>query len=255
MPLTTLVVDDEPLAREGLRMLLAEDAEVAAIHEARNGREAVAAIRKSRPDLVFLDVQMPEMDGFAVLEQVAEDFMPAVVMVTAHDQYAIRAFEINAIDYLLKPVTAARFAQALERVKLWLRCTPPQETGRQILALLETIRSPRCYVKRLAIQSAGRTFFLPVEEVDWIQSAENYVELHAGKGSHLLHVTMTALEQSLDPEIFLRIHRSVMVNIKRIKEIRPGVHTGYMIVLDNGVRLQSGRTYHDRIKTLTANPF
>jgi two-component system, LytTR family, response regulator len=255
MKIRALIVDDEQLARQRVRLLLGEEPDVEVIGESGDGFEAVDQIQATKPDLVFLDVQMPEMDGFAVLEQVAEDFMPAVVMVTAHDQYAIRAFEINAIDYLLKPVTAARFAQALERAKLWLRCTPPQETGRQILALLETIRSPRRYVKRLAIQSAGRTFFLPVEEVDWIQSAENYVELHAGKGSHLLHVTMTALEQSLDPETFLRIHRSVIVNIKRIKEIRPGTHTGYMIVLDNGVRLQSGRTYHDRIKTLTANPF
>jgi two-component system, LytTR family, response regulator len=255
MPLTTLIVDDEPLAREGLRMLLADDAEIAAIHEARNGREAVAAIRVRRPDLVFLDVQMPEMDGFAVLQEVGPDRMPAVVLVTAHDRYAIQAFEINAIDYLLKPVTAARFGQALERAKARLISTPKQEAGQQILSLLETIAAPRRYVKRLAVQSAGKTFFLAVEDLDWIQSAENYVQLHTGRASHLLHVTMTALEKSLDPELFLRIHRSIMVNVRRIKEVQPGAHAEYVIVLDTGVRLQSGRTYHDRIKELTANPF
>jgi two-component system, LytTR family, response regulator len=255
MPLSTLVVDDEPLAREGLRMLLAEDAEVGAIHEARNGHEAVAAIRDRRPDLVFLDVQMPEMNGFAVLQEVGPDHMPAVVMVTAHDQYALQAFEINAIDYLLKPVTSLRFAQALERAKVRLTSMSQPDAGRQILSLLETVGSPKRYVKRLAIQSAGKTFFLPVEDLDWIQSAENYVELHTERASHLLHVTMTALEQALDPEFFLRIHRSLMVNTRRIKEIRPGAHTGYMIVLDTGVRLQSGRTYQDRIKALISNPF
>src|SRR6185436_13399705 len=173
MPLTTLIVDDEPLAREGLRMLLSQDSDVSAIHEARDGREAVAAIRDVRPDLVFLDVQMPEMDGFAVIKEVGAESMPSVVFVTAHDRYAIQAFEINAIDYLLKPVTEERFAQCLGRAKARLAVKPPDEASRQILSLLETIASPHRYLKRLAIRSAGKTVFVDVGDVDWMEAAEN----------------------------------------------------------------------------------
>src|SRR6202163_4959722 len=247
MPLTTLIVDDEPLAREGLRMLLSQDPEVSAIHEAKDGREAVAAIRNVRPDLVLLDVQMPEMDGFSVVKEVGAEHMPAVVFVTAHDQYAIQAFEINAIDYLLKPVTEERFTQALERAKLRLQAQPPDETGRQIIGLLETIVSPRRYLKRLAVRSAGKTVFVEVDHIDWMEAAENYVQLHCERTSHLLHVPMNTLEKSLDPDIFLRVHRSTIVNTRRIKELQPGVHAEYVILLQNGTRLRSGRTYHDKL--------
>jgi two-component system LytT family response regulator len=255
MPLTTLIVDDEPLAREGLRMLLGQDPEVTAIHEAKDGREAVAAILQRRPDLVFLDVQMPEMDGFQVVQEVGAENMPAVVFVTAHDRYAIQAFEINAIDYLLKPVTEERFAQTLERAKARLNPAEPESSSRQILSLLETIASPRRYLKRLAVRSAGKTVFVDVEEIDWIEAAENYVQLHAGRTSHLLHVAMTTIEKSLDPEIFLRIHRSLIVNVKKIRELEPAMHGEYVVTLQNGVRLQSGRMYNEKLKTLSANPF
>src|SRR5579859_7686215 len=180
MQLTTLIVDDEPLAREGLRALLAKDSEVSAIHEAKDGREAVAAIRESHPDLVLLDVQMPEIDGFEVVRSIGAEAMPGVVFVTAHDQYAIQAFEINALDYLLKPVIEERFVRAMARAKDRIRANVA-DANRQILGLLETIASPRKYVKRLAVWSAGKTTFLDVEEVDWIQAAENYVELHTGR--------------------------------------------------------------------------
>src|SRR3954469_12639310 len=142
MPLTLLIVDDEPLAREGLRMLVAEDPDVGTIHEAKDGREAVVALRRIRPDLIFLDVQMPEMDGFAVVREVGAELMPAVVFVTAHDKYAIQAFEVNAIDYLLKPVTRERFAQALARAKARLQAQPAEDASRQILSLLETMAAP-----------------------------------------------------------------------------------------------------------------
>jgi len=255
MPLTALIVDDEPLAREGLRMLLAEDPEVAAIHEAKDGREAVAAIQGTRPDLVFLDVQMPEMDGFGVVAEVGAEHMPAVVFVTAHDRYAIQAFEINAIDYLLKPVTEERFRQALARAKARLSAKPTDDASRQILSLLETIASPRRYLKRLAVRSAGKTVFVDVEDVDWLEAAENYVQLHAGRAGHLIHVTMNTLEKSLDPETFVRIHRSVIVNVNRIKELQPALHGEYTITLTNGVRLQSGRMYNAKLRTLAENPF
>ena len=255
MRITTLIVDDEPLAREGLRMLLAEDAEVAAIHEAKDGRKAVAAIRTLRPDLVFLDVQMPEMDGFGVVAEVGAERMPSVVFVTAHDRYAIQAFEINAIDYLLKPVTGERFRQALARAKERLDAKPGEGASRQILSLLETIASPPRYLKRLAVRSAGKTVFVDVNEIDWIEAAENYVQLHAGRAGHLIHVTMNTLEKSLDPETFVRIHRSVIVNVQRIKELQPVLHGEYAITLANGVRLQSGRAYNAKLRALAENPF
>lgn len=255
MPWTTLIVDDEPLAREGLRMLLSEDPDVAAIHQAKDGREAITAIRKARPDLVFLDVQMPEMDGLSVVREIGPERMPAVVFVTAHDQYAIRAFEINAIDYLLKPVTRERFAQALARAKARLQAQPGEEASRQILSLLETIAAPHRSVKRLAVRSAGKTVFVDVADVDWIEGAENYVKLHVGRAAHLVHVAMSTLEKSLDPDVFLRIHRSIIVNVGRIQELEPALHGEYMVTLENGVRLRSGRTYHEKLKALTGNPF
>ena len=228
---SVLIVDDEPLARAGLRMLLAGDAQVVAIGEAKNGREAVSAIRERRPDLVFLDVQMPEMDGFQVVEEVGAERMPAVVFVTAHDQYAIRAFEINALDYLLKPVTAERFRQSLERAKTRLNDAQPSggdELGRRMVALLEAMTNPSSFAKRLAVRSGARTLFVPVDEIEWIQAAENYAELHTierkpGAGCYLLQATMNTLEASLDPERFLRIHRSLIVNIGRVKELQPGM--------------------------------
>ena len=255
MRFTTLIVDDEPLARQGLRMWLAADPDVSSIAEAKNGREAVAAIRAARPDLVFLDVQMPEMDGFEVVEKIGAERMPAVIFVTAHDQHAIHAFEINALDYLLKPVTEERFTQALTRAKSRLRSRPADEASRQIIGLLETIVSPRRHIKRLAVRSAGKTVFVDAAEVDWIEAAENYVQLHCGKTNHLLHVPMNTLEESLDPEVFLRIHRSILVNVSRIKELQPGIHGEFVITLHSGVRLQSGRSYHEKLKTLAANPF
>jgi two-component system LytT family response regulator len=254
MPLTALIVDDEPLAREGLAMLLSRDSDIR-IYEAKDGREAVAAIHSLHPELVFLDVQMPEMDGFSVVREVGAEHLPAIVFVTAHDKYAIHAFEVNAIDYLLKPVTEERFARTLERVKARLAGSPADGTSRQILSLLETIASPRRYLKRLAVRSAGKTIFVDIDEVDWIEAAENYVHLHAGTAGHLLHMTMNNLEKSLDPETFMRIHRSLIVNIRRIKELQAALHGEYVVTLHNGVRLQSGRVYNERLRILSANPF
>jgi two-component system LytT family response regulator len=253
MPLTVLIVDDEPLAREGLRMLLARDPEISAILEARDGREAVLAIRKSGPDLVLLDVQMPEMDGFAVVRTIGVEHIPDVVFVTAHDQYAIQAFEINALDYLLKPVIEERFVKALVRAKNRIRSRAAADAGRQIRGLLESIASPRTHVKRVAVRSAGQISFVNVADIDWIKAAENYVELHVGSVSHMLHVTMNAIEKSLDPEMFVRVHRAVIVNLDRIGTLQAGMHGEYLITLRNGVRLQSGRAYSDRLRALINN--
>jgi two-component system LytT family response regulator len=234
-------------------MLLMDNPQIAAISEAKNGREAVTAIREGRPGLVFLDVQMPEMDGFQVVQEVGPEKMPAVVFVTAHDQYAIRAFEINALDYLLKPVTAERFHQSLERATA--RVSGGEELGRRMVSLLAAMANPSHYAKRLAVRSGARTLFVPVDDVEWIQAAENYVELHLGSGRHLLQATMNTIEASLDPAMFLRIHRSLIVNIGRIKELQPAGHGEYVVVLRSGARLQSGRSYHEKLKALASNPF
>jgi len=255
MPLTVLLVDDEPLARAGLRVLLERDPEIAAVHEARDGQEAVTAIRATLPDLVFLDVQMPEMDGFEVVRQIGSVEMPAVVFVTAHDQYAIQAFEVNAIDYLLKPVTEQRFTQALERVKARLKSDMGSADDRQMRYLLESLAAPKRYVKRLAVRASGKIMFVEAGDIDWIEAAENYVQVHTARSGHLLHVTMNALEKSLDPEVFLRIHRSLIVNVGRIRELQPAMHGEYVVTLASGVRLQSGRMYSERLKALAANPF
>jgi two-component system, LytTR family, response regulator len=255
MPLSTLLVDDEPLAREGLRMLLSRDPDIAAIHEAKDGREALIAIRDLRPDLIFLDVQMPEMDGLTLLKELGGERLPEIIFVTAYDRYAIQAFEINAIDYLLKPVTEERFQKSLLRAKARLKHSGRDDANRQILSLLETIASPPRNLKRVAVRSAGKTIFVDVQDIDWVEAAENYVQLHVGKSAHLLHVAMNAFEKSLDPEMFMRIHRSIIVNVTRIKQLQPALHGEYVVTLEDGVRLQSGRVYNEKLKSLAANPF
>jgi two-component system, LytTR family, response regulator len=250
-----LIVDDEPLAREGVRMFVGKESCVDTILEARNGREAVALIRRESPDLVLLDVQMPQMDGLAVVEAVGPGKMPAVIFVTAHDQYAIRAFEINAVDYLLKPVTEERFRLAFDRVKVRTRMTLGDDSARQMLCLLESISNPRRHLTRLTIRSGERILFLSVDEVDWLEASQNYVRIYTGSAAHSLHVPMNTLESLLDPEAFLRIHRSYIVNMKRIKQLWAASHGQYIVELNSGVRLTSGRSYSERIRVLTSNPF
>jgi two-component system LytT family response regulator len=248
-----LIVHDEPLAREGLRQLISEDEHVSSIWEAKNSSEAIALIRSHRPDIVFLDVQMPEMDGFAVIRAIGPQSMPAVVFVTAHDQYALRAFEFNAIDYLLKPVTHERFARALARVRERLKTAG--EAERYLVSLLETLAAPSRYVSRLAIRSTGKTCFVKVADLQWIQAAENYVQLHTAASRHLLHVPIGTLQASLDPDLFMRIHRSLIVNVRQIKELELASHGEYVLVLQCGTRLQSSRAYHEKIRSWAANPF
>jgi two-component system, LytTR family, response regulator len=255
MRLKVLVVDDEPLAREGLRLLLGRQAGVESVSEARNGREAIAIIRERPPDLVLLDVQMPRMDGFAVVHAVGPERMPAVIFVTAHDQYAIRAFEIAALDYLLKPVTQERFALAFERAVGRIRTQPHDETARQVVAMLDAIASPPRRLTRFAVRSGERTLFVPVDDVDRIEAFQNYVQLHIGETTHLLHVPMNTIEGVLDPERFLRIHRSHIVNVQRISQLWSLAHGQYAIELRSGQRLQSGRTYGDKIRRVLSNPF
>jgi two-component system, LytTR family, response regulator len=251
--MNVLIVDDEPLAREGLRILLADEPGIDGIAEARHGAEAVAMIRARRPDLVLLDVQMPEMDGFGVLKELGADALPPAIFVTAHDQYAIRAFEVNAIDYLLKPVTRERFQQALARVRE--RVSAQGLDNQRVRALLQQLSQPPRFISRIALRSAGRISFVSVEDILYVQAAENYVQLHLKATRHLLHVPIATLESSLDPEQFLRIHRSLIVNMRQVQELETGPHGEYIVVLKGGARLQSSRSYHERIKRWAANPF
>src|SRR6476619_3136903 len=255
MQLKVLVVDDEPLAREGLKLLLGRQPQVASVSEARNGREAVVLIREHRPDLVFLDVQMPRTDGFAVVQTIGAERMPPVIFVTAHDQYAIRAFEIAALDYLLKPVTEERFGIAFKRALHRLRGGSHEDATRQVLTMLDAVAKPPRQLERFAVRYGERTIFVPLDDVDWIEAYQNSVRLHAGLPTHLLHVPMNTVEAVLASDRFLRIHRSHIVNVRRIAQLWSIAHGQYLIELRSGHRLQSGRTYGERIRGALTNPF
>ena len=255
MQLKVLVVDDEPLAREGMKLLLGRQPQVGSVSEARNGREAVGLIREQKPDLVFLDVQMPRTDGFAVVHTIGAERMPPVIFVTAHDQYAIRAFEIAALDYLLKPVTEERFSVAFNRALNRVRGVSHEDATRQVLTMLDAVAKPPRQLERFAVRSGERTIFVPVDEVDWIEAFQNYVRLHAGAATYLLHVPMNTIEGVLDSNRFLRIHRSHIVNVRRIAQLWSMAHGQYAVELKSGQRLQSGRTYSERIRRTLSNPF
>ena len=253
-PIRTLIVDDEPLCRERLRTLLEGDADVAVVGECGDGAEAVAALREGGCDLVFLDVQMPILDGLEVVEAVGPGRMPTVVFVTAYDRYALRAFEVQALDYLLKPFDRERFDKALARAKAHVRRDRSAEASRQLLDLLKEARPGPRHLERLVIKSGGRIFFLKAEEIDWIEAAGNYLRLHAAGETHLLRETMNALEERLDPARFLRIHRSTMVNIERVKEIQPLFHGDYVVLLRDGTELTLSRTYRQRVQEVLGSP-
>ncbi len=247
-PIRTLIVDDEPLCRERLRTLLAADPDFTVVGECSDGAEAVATLRESPCDLIFLDVQMPVMDGLEVVEAIGPEQMPTVIFVTAYDRYALRAFEVQALDYLLKPFDRERFEKALTRAKANVRRDQSAEASRQLLALLGDTRPGRKHLERLVIKSGGRIFFLKMEEIDWIEAAGNYLRLHVGRETHLLRETMNALEGRIDPERFLRIHRSTIVNIERIREIQPLFHGDYVVLLRDGTELTLSRTYRQRLQ-------
>ena len=255
MGLNVLVVDDEPIAREGLKLLLGRQPQVESVAESRNGREAITFILRQRPDLVLLDVEMPRTDGFAVVHAVGAERMPPIIFVTAHDQYAIRAFEIAAIDYLLKPVTEERFELAFSRAMGRLRGVPHEDASKQLMTMLDAIANPPRQLERFAVRSGESTLFVPIGEIDWIEAFQNYVRLHAGPATYLLHVPMNTIEGVLDSNYFLRIHRSHIVNVRRIAQLWPIAHGQYAVELKSGQRLQSGRTYTERIRRALANPF
>jgi two-component system LytT family response regulator len=244
MRLRTIIADDEPLARDRLRALLGEDPEVVIAAECADGASTADQVTRLGPDLLFLDVQMPAADGFAALARIPRDRLPpAVVFVTAHDEHAVRAFEVHAVDYLLKPFSAERFAQALSRAKERIRSRRTVD----VAGLLRTLASPP---DRLVVRSGGRVSFLPVDELDWAQAADNYVELHAGREVHLLRETLTRLEDRLDPRRFVRVHRSTLVNVARVRELRPLLGGDHEVLLLDGTRLVLSRTYREALHRL-----
>lgn len=245
-----LIVDDEPLARRRLRRLLARDTEVEIVAECGNGRDAIAAIRNLNPDLLLLDVQMPEVDGFDVLESIEPRLMPLVIFVTAYDQYALRAFEVSAVDYLVKPFDRPRFEKALARAKSRLATDPGANLSHEALALLTELRSRSSHTERLVIKAGGRAFFLKTEEIDWIEAEGKYVRLHVGKESYLLREAIGSMESHLDPRRFPRIHRSTIVNIERVRELQPWFHNEYRVMLKDGTELMLSRSCRKRLGEL-----
>ncbi|HYS00429.1 MAG TPA: LytTR family DNA-binding domain-containing protein [Gemmatimonadales bacterium] len=246
----TLIVDDEPAARDGIRQLLSGDPDILVAGECADGLEATAAIRATAPDLVFLDVQMPELDGFGVLREVGVESPPAFVFVTAYDQYALRAFEVHAIDYLLKPFTDERFRESLQRAKQQVRQGELVGLSRKLAALLDSYGAgarPQ-YLERLVVKSGGKVTLLRVADIEWIDSEGDYVRIHVGKAWHLLRETMKNLETQLDPERFVRIHRSTIVNLERIKELQPFFRGEYVVVLQSGITLKLSRGYRDHLE-------
>jgi two-component system, LytTR family, response regulator len=243
LTIRAVIVDDEPLARRRIRALLmdAPDVEVAA--ECGNGREAIAAIEASPPELLFLDIQMPEVDGFDVLQAIGVGRVPAVIFVTAFDRFALRAFESHALDYLLKPFDDERFATALGRARERIRQQQGGELDHRLRALLREVRGEPGYLQRLVVPSGHRSVFIRTADVDWIEAERNYVRLHVGGLAYLLRENLGRLEAVLDPAAFCRIHRSTVVNVDRIQAVESLFRGEYLVVLHDGTKLTSGRSF------------
>jgi two-component system, LytTR family, response regulator len=253
-----LIIDDEPFARERVRQLLDGDPEVEITGECGDGLQAVAMINERAPDLLFLDVQMPELDGFEVLERIEAARMPVVIFLTAYDEYAIRAFDACALDYLLKPCAEDRFAKAVRRAKMQLSLTAgehPQASPILRFAPLEDQHSEKKLLERVVVKSGGRVYFFRVEEIDWVEAQGNYVRLHFDRVAYLLRESLNHLERKLDPRRFVRIHRSTLVNVERIKELQPMFHGQYTVVLHDGTEITLSRRYRHKLEAIIGHPF
>jgi len=253
-PIRALIADDESLHGLSAVAAFADNHDVEIVGECGNGREAVAMIKKQNPDLVFLDVQMPEMDGFAVLESIGTERLPEIIFATAYEQYAIRAFELHALDYLLKPFDQARFKDAIKHAKERFRSERRNEGRTQISALLESIKNKPQYLDRLMIKAAGRITFLSIDEINWIEADDKYVHLHTGKIAPMVRQTLSAMETQLDPKKFRRVHRSAIVNVGRIKELQPLFSGEHSILLEDGTKLTLSRNYKDKLFEFLGKP-
>lgn len=243
-----LIADDEPLGRERLKMLLASEPWIEVVAESQDGHSTVAAIQKHKPDLVFLDVQMPGGTGFDVIQAIGPAQMPHVIFVTAYDRYALRAFDVHAIDYLLKPFDRERFQQALARARQQLERTADGELEHRLLQIVQNLKPKPHHMERFVIKSGGRVFFVRSDEIDWIEAAGNYVKLHVRTEAHLFRETMNALETRLDPDLFFRVHRSHIVNIERVRELQPWFNGEYVVLLKDGTRLTLSRGYREKLQ-------
>jgi two-component system LytT family response regulator len=248
MSVRAVIADDEPLARERVRGFLSEFPQVQVVRECGDGAQAAEALRELRPELVFLDVQMPELDGFGVLDAVRGEASPAVIFVTAHDRYALRAFDVHAADYLLKPFTRARFGQAVERV-LARGADAREAAARQVAELLDHLRSGPGE-ERIAVRTDRGVHFVRAAEIDWVEAEGNYVRLHAGGQRHLLREPLHRMLSRLDPRRFVRVHRSAAVNLDRVRRLEPWFHGEFEVVLEDGTRLRSSRTFSGRLREL-----
>ena len=248
----TLIVDDEPVARKHVRSLLAEHGDITVIGEAGNGKDAIAAIRREHPDLVLLDIQMPEIDGFGVVKEIGADRMPVVVFVSAFDEYALAAFEAHALDYIMKPVKRDRFHATIRRAVDVIGRRAGGDLQGPLSRLLERIETERKYPSRLAIKTEGRVLFLKAAEIDWIETDGDHVKFHVGPHTYLHRTTLTRLEERLSPKMFLRIHRSIVVNVERVRELQPWFQGDYVLILADGTRLTSGRSYRERVREFVA---
>ncbi len=250
MTIRAVIVDDEPLARRRIRSLLVEAEDVEVIAECANGKEAIQAIEESPPDLLFLDIQMPELDGFDVLQAIGVGHVPVVIFVTAYDQFALRAFEAHALDYLLKPFDDERFEAALQRARERIRQQQGGDLDRRLRAMLEEVRGDRGYLQRLVVPTGHRSVFIRTEEIDWIEAERNYIRLHVGGRAYLLRENLSRIESALDPTTFCRIHRSTIVNIDRIQAVESLFGGAYLVVLHDGTKLTSGRSYRCNLHAL-----
>lgn len=247
MSIKTIIVDDVELAREHVKILL-NDAEIEIVAECENGREAIETIQHLKPDLVFLDVQMPKIGGFEVIETIGAEKMPPVIFVTAYDEFALRAFEVNAVDYLLKPFDEERLAKAVERAKREIKNQEPSaEIEEKLRKLLKEVKTEPQYLKRIPVKSSRGTTLVLTEEIDWIAASGHYLELHAGSDKHLIREKLSQIETRLDPRKFIRIHRSTIVNIDHIKSLHPLFNGDQLIIMKDGQELNLSRTYCEKL--------
>lgn len=250
MTIRAAIVDDEPLARRRIRHLLADAPDVEVVAECANGKDAIESLEEAPPDLLFLDIQMPEVDGFDVLQAIGVGRVPAVIFVTAYDQFALRAFEAHALDYLLKPFDDERFEAAVQRARERIRQQQGGELEGRLQALLQNVRGDHGYLRRLVVPSGRRSIFVRTEHIDWIEAERNYVRLHVGGKSYLLRENLTHIASALDPDLFCRIHRSTIVNVDRIQSVEALFHGEYQVVLHDGTKLTSGRSYRRGLHAL-----